>query len=229
MLHISCCLAHLSPENLASQDVDNFQRSFCVDLSSPQISARLFGHYSGENDSLCKSLQFCKIAATTAHKCKTPGSQKILALPALSSIPGAGEAQEGAEGGAVRDGLDEGQVREGAGRWLTTSPQTKNPQTTNLSLSFWGITHGPRSSEEECFFRTPIRTTRRRADAPPAGAQGPEGGPRGRAQGPEGVPREGRPSAAPAAWIFAASLRDVSFEHGRTSLPFRPLFHRLWL
>ena len=58
-----CRLSNLG--DLTSQEFYIFLRSFCVDSSSPQISAILVGHFTRGNDSLCKSPQF---SATNAHK-----------------------------------------------------------------------------------------------------------------------------------------------------------------
>ena len=41
--------------NFTSQDFDIFLRSFCADSSSPQISAILVGHFTGESISLRKT------------------------------------------------------------------------------------------------------------------------------------------------------------------------------
>ena len=67
-------------ESLTSQDSDILPRSFCAGSSSPQISAILFGHFTGETSvsaNLHKSPQF---SATLPQTYQNPGSQNSLVL-----------------------------------------------------------------------------------------------------------------------------------------------------
>ena len=62
-----------------SQDFDMLPHSFCVDSSSPQISAIHLGHFT--RGGLPNSPQnFCN---NCAEKCKTPGSQNSLSCGVL--------------------------------------------------------------------------------------------------------------------------------------------------
>ena len=69
--------------NFTSQDFEMFPRSFCADPSSPQISAILVGHSTGENDSLRESPGFPQNFHNNSAEQydKNPGSRNSLGKP----------------------------------------------------------------------------------------------------------------------------------------------------